>query len=507
MTLTPWQRYCLLSNSQMATADAAAITGGKPGIELMENAGAVVAREIRLRWRPRPVTVLCGPGNNGGDGFVVARLLSTAGWPVSVLHAPAPDRLRGDARIAFDRWMAAAPESATVPWATSPLADAELIVDAMFGAGLTRPVDGKASEILAFATERATESVPVVAIDMPSGVDGNTGACRGVVLPATLTVTFFRAKPGHALLPGAEACGDVVVRDIGIPSSVLDVIAPDVAMNDPSLWRHVRRAPEPRDHKYTRGHVLVIAGNMPGASVLAARAAARSGAGMVTVGWLETAEGPRMDDLIVHLPPSILRYRFSSMDEVAQFRRDRKVRATLVGQGFGLSCERIGQLVRLLAEPANYILDADAVSAFEGDLEKFCRVIGPETILTPHGGEFARIAGCDIQGADIDKLARTRTLAKTTGACVVHKGYDTVVADGDGRAVINGNGCPVLATAGSGDVLAGMITGLRGQGLPAFEAACAAVWIHADAARHCGSGMTADDLPDAIPRAMLRAFE
>jgi len=228
---------------------------------------------------------------------------------------------------------------------------------------------------------------------------------------------------------------------------------------------------------------------------------------MVTVGWLKTAEGPGIDDLIVNLPSSILRCRFSAMDEVAQFRRDRTVRATLVGQGFGLSCERTSQLARLLEEPSNYVLDADAISAFEGNLEKFCRVIGPETILTPHGGEFTRVAGSDVQGANIGKLAHTRALAKKTGACVVHKGYDTVVADGDGRAVINGNGCPVLATAGSGDVLAGMIGGVACQGFSAFGAAGAAVWVHADAARHCGPGMTADDLPDAIPRAMLRAFE
>jgi len=506
MVLTPWQAHCLLSTDQMSAADAATIAGGTPGIVLMENAGAAVAREIFLRWRPRPAAVLCGPGNNGGDGFVIARLLQESGWPVTVLHAPEPERLRGDAKLAFDQWLTAAPEGSTLPWAPARLGAAELIVDAVFGAGLTRPVDGKAAEILDFAAERAAGGAPVVAVDMPSGVDGNSGLCRGTVLPAALTVTFFRAKPGHALLPGAEACGEVVVRDIGIPADVLEAIAPAVAMNSPALWRETWRAPGPHDHKYTRGHALVLAGEMPGASVLAARAAARIGAGMVTVGWLETAQEPMTADLVAHLPPAILRRRFSTIDDIVQFRRHRKVQITLIGQGFGRSSDKSKQIRDLLEDSSNCILDADAISALSGQLDELNRLISTNTILTPHSGEFGRIADAGGGRDGEDKLGRTRRLAKATGATIVHKGYDTVIADGEGRAVINANGNPVLATAGSGDVLAGMVTGLRAQGLAAFEAACAAVWIHADAAGAAHYGLTADDLPDAIPAAMIRAF-
>ena len=289
MATKDWRAHCLLTTEQMVAADRAAIAAGTPGIDLMEAAGAAVAREIRVRWRPRPAAVLCGPGNNGGDGFVVGRLLLEAGWPVSVLHAPQLERLRGDARAAFERWAAAAGvdgrTAVTAEWQDGPVESADLIVDALFGAGLARPVDGQAAQLLNAAARAQAAGAPVIAIDVPSGVDGNTGACLGPVVPAQLTVTFFRAKPGHHLLPAAPKCGELAVRDIGIAESVLDAVAPQCAVNAPALWRHALTPASPDDHKYTRGHVLVVAGEMPGASILAARAAARSGAGMVTVAW------------------------------------------------------------------------------------------------------------------------------------------------------------------------------------------------------------------------------
>ena len=227
MAENDWQAHCLLTTEQMAAADRAAIAAGTPGIALMEAAGAAVAREIRLRWRPRPATILCGPGNNGGDGFVVARLLLDAGWPVAVLHAPLPERLQGDARAAYERWQAAAGTgnrpAATSEWRADGLETAELIVDALFGGGLTRPLAGRPADLLERAAARRRDAgAPLIAIDVPSGVDGDTGACLGPVAPANLTVTFFRAKPGHFLLPGREMCGNLAVHDIGIADSVLD---------------------------------------------------------------------------------------------------------------------------------------------------------------------------------------------------------------------------------------------------------------------------------------------
>lgn len=514
MTTVDWQAHCLLTTAEMAAADRAAIAAGTPGIDLMEAAGAAVAREIRLRWRPRPAAILCGPGNNGGDGFVVARLLHEAGWPVSVLHAPHPERLRGDARTAFDRWIEAAGAGAgsagTSEWRTDAVDRAELIVDALFGAGLARPVSGAPAELLVRASERRRAAgVPVVAIDVPSGVDGDSGACLGPVAPADLTVTFFRAKPGHFLLPGREMCGALAVRDIGIADAVLDAIAPRTAVNAPALWRSALRPPSPGDHKYARGHVLVVAGEMPGASALAARAAARAGAGMVTVGWFAEDDAAVRPFFDAQLPAAFLRRTMSGIEDLEQFCRDRKVRALVAGQGFGRTAGRQGKLAQLARLPVKSILDAEAIPAFVSTGGAGSGPLDTGTVLTPHGGEFEQIAAPEDAGEDAGagKVERTRRVARRTGATVVHKGYDTAIASPDGRAAINPNALPVLATAGTGDVLAGAIAGLRAQGMPPFEAACAGVWCHAAAARLCGPGLLADDLPDRMPEAVSAAFD
>ena len=509
MTANDRHAHCLLTTAEMAAADRAAIAAGTPGIDLMETAGAAVAREIRLRWRPRPAAILCGPGNNGGDGFVIARLLQESGWPVSVFHAPRPERLRGDARTAFERLIEAAgaggTPAETSEWAADGLDRAGLIVDALFGAGLTRPVSGTAADLLVRTAERRRSGgVPVVAVDVPSGVDGDSGACRGPVAPADLTVTFFRAKPGHFLLPGREMCGALAVRDIGIADSVLDAIAPSAVVNAPALWRNAVRPPSPGDHKYTRGHVLVVAGEMPGASALAARAAARAGAGMVTVGWFSDDDAAVRPFFDAQLPAAFLRRELGGIEDLEQFCRDRKVQVILAGQGFGRTAGRQRILIEIARLPVNCILDADALSAVVSTMGDGSGPVGAGTVLTPHSGEFAQIAGPDDAGAG--KVERTRRVAERAGATVVHKGFDTVIAAPDGRVAINANALPSLATAGTGDVLAGIVAGLRAQGMPPFEAACAAVWCHAEAARLCGPGLVADDLPDRLPDAVSAAF-
>ena len=509
MAASSWIAHCLLTTAEMAAADRGAIGAGTPGIDLMEAAGAAVAREIRLRWRPRPAAILCGPGNNGGDGFVIARLLLEAGWPVSLHHAPQPERLPGDARTAFDRWIEAArgggKPAETAKWADNAVDRAELIVDALFGAGLTRRVSGQAAALLARAAERRRcDSVPVVAVDIPSGVDGDSGACRGAVAPANLTVTFFRAKPGHYLLPGRELCGALAVRDIGIPDVVLDQIAPQVAVNAPALWRGALQPPTPEDHKYTRGHVLIVAGEMPGASALAARAAVRAGAGMVTVGWFAEDDAAGRPFFDARLPAAILRQTFGDVEDLAQFCRDRKVRIVLAGQGFGRSAERQRKLSQIAQLPPKCILDAEAIAAVVSTMGDGRGLPNTGMVLTPHSGEFAKIAGSEEAGAG--KLEGTRRTAARTGATIVHKGFDSVIAAPDGRAAINPNASPVLASAGTGDVLAGTVAGLRAQGMPPFEAACAAAWCHAEAGRLCGPGLLADELPDRLPEALSAAF-
>ena len=520
MAENDWQAHCLLTTEQMAAADRAAIAAGTPGIALMEAAGAAVAREIRLRWRPRPATILCGPGNNGGDGFTVARLLLDAGWPVAVLHAPLPERLQGDARAAYERWLAAAGTenrpAATSEWRADGLETAELIVDALFGGGLTRPLAGRPADLLERAAARRRDAgAPLIAIDVPSGVDGDTGACLGPVAQANLTVTFFRAKPGHFLLPGREMCGTLAVHDIGIADSALDRIAPRIALNAPALWRQALRPASPGDHKYTRGHVLVLAGAMPGASVLAARAAARSGAGMVTVGWFPEDDANARPACDAQLPASILKQPLADTGDLARFCSDRRVRVLLVGQGFGRTAEKQHKLAEICAISVSSILDAEAISAFVSTMAGASGAMDTEPVLTPHSGEFARIEDSDDglaepgstpEASPESKVTRTLRVAARTGATIAHKGYDTVIAAPDGRAVVNPNGSPALASAGTGDILAGMIAGLRAQGMPPFDAACAAVWCHADAAGRSGRGLVADDLPDRIPEAMAAAF-
>ena len=504
MILTQNNKTALLSIQQMYAADRAAMAGGTPGTALMDAAGAAVARAIRLRWRPRPTVILCGPGNNGGDGFVAASYLKQAGWPVIVSLFGLPEGLPPDARAAYDDWcrlcLEAGVGNATVSFEPSCLSNAGLIVDALFGAGLQRPLGGVAADVVEAAVSQVAQTgIPVVAVDMPSGMNGNTGQVDGAVLPADVTVTFFRGKTGHHLHPGAALCGTLVVADIGIPATVLHEITPTVAVNDPVLWREALPVPQPDGHKYDRGHVLVLAGAMPGAAVLAARAAARAGAGIVTLGQFLPAKVESSSAFQVAIPASLITANFSSVEQLLQFCRDRKVQTIVLGPGFGRNADSARIIAEILQDQPNCILDADGISAFAGLPYGLDRMIGPETVLTPHAGEFSRIIPVDPDSAEPGKLARTVAAAARFRATIVHKGADTIVASADGQAIINANGPAYLASAGTGDVLAGLIGGLRAQGMAAFAAAAAAVWLHADAAHRVGAGLIADDLPDAIP--------
>lgn len=506
MILTEYHSNALLRIEEMYAADRAAIEGGRTGTALMDAAGAAVARAIRLRWRARPTVILCGPGNNGGDGFVVAGALKKAGWPVTVTLLGAPEKLPPDAAAAYEDWRTLCQEAGTTaiaPFDPSCLANAELMVDALFGAGLQRPLDGKVHDLVQAAVARVSQSaVPVAAVDVPSGVNGDTGQVDGIVLPADITVTFFRPKPGHYLLPGAQLCGEIIVADIGIPVAVLDDIAPKAAVNGPALWRSAIPAPQPAGHKYHRGHVLVIAGAMPGAAVLAARSAARAGAGMVTIGDFIPAKVESTKRLQITIPASIMTAAFQAVEQVLHFCRDRKVQTVIIGPGFGDAPKNAQVIEEILRHHSNCILDADGISVFRSRADALDRIIGPQTILTPHAGEFSRIIPDNAALDALDKLSRSRAAAARFHATIVHKGYDTVIADADGRAVINANGTPDLATAGTGDVLAGLIGGLRAQGMDAFEAAAAGVWLHADAGHRAGPCLIADDLPEFIPQAI-----
>ncbi len=463
------ERPELLTPEEMARADALSPGLGVPGPVLMENAGRAVARAVRRRFRPCRVLVLCGPGNNGGDGYVAARLLAEIGWPVAVAALAAP-RVGSDAAAAARRWRG--PMAAFAP---GEAARAALVIDAVFGAGLARDVTGVAAETLARAPR-------IVAVDVPSGVDGATGAVRGHASQAAMTVTFFRLKPGHLLLPGRDLCGEIVLADIGLPTAALEQVRARCWANGASLWRVP--SPSASGHKYTRGHVTVLGGAaMTGAARLAAAGARRAGAGMLTIAATSGADIYRTGDAGVIVSEASL------PDLLADERR----KVWVCGPGLGPD-EARRALPALVAAGRDVVADADVFAAFAGDPD----ALRGAAVLTPHEGEFTRLFGAP----GTDRVRAARQAAARTGAVVLLKGSDTVIAAPDGRAAINASAPPWLATAGAGDVLAGMIAGLLAQGMPAWDAAAAAAWLHGRAAALAGPGMLAEDLPAALPRAL-----
>ncbi|MFO1128215.1 MAG: NAD(P)H-hydrate dehydratase [Rhodospirillales bacterium] len=473
--------HALLSVAEMYRADAAAAAAGVPSLVLMEAAATAVAREVRRRFPPRPVCVLAGPGNNGGDGFVVARLLAARGWPVRVFLLGTVDGLKGDARINALRWRGGVGELTTAALARE-LAGEPLVIDAMFGAGLARPIGGRAAEVIEAINERRLDAV---AVDIPSGVSGDTGEVMGVAPRCRLTVTFFRGKPGHLLFPGRGLAGDLVVADIGIPAAVLADIHPATFANDPPLWIDALPSAAPAGNKYNRGHALIRGGGeMTGAARMAAVAARRAGAGLVSIACPHPAFAIYAGD-----SPGTIVSPFGDEPGYAGLVQDRKRTAWLIGPGVGVDAATRQGVEAALATAKPGVLDADALTVFADDpAALFSQIKGP-CVLTPHEGEFRRLF--DPAG---DKLGRARAAARCSGAVVLLKGADTVIAAPDGRAAINHNAPAWLATAGAGDVLAGMITGLLAQGMPAFEAAAAAAWMHGEAAGRLGTGMIAEDL-------------
>ncbi len=473
----------LLPPAVMARVDAAAIAAGTPGPVLMENAGRAVTRAITARFAPCPVAVLCGPGNNGGDGFVVARRLRTAGWPVRLAcMVPAP-KLRGDAARAAARW-----PDVVEPLAPAVLEGAGLVVDALFGAGLARDIAGPAAEVLD-AVGRT--GLPVVAVDIPSGIDGASGRVRGIAPRARLTVTFVRAKPGHYLLPGRLHRGELVIADIGIADRF--VTGQDVGLrrNEPALWRHLLRRRTPLDHKYRFGHAYLLGGPAAttGATRLAALAALRAGAGLVSI----LCEREALDIYGAHMT-AVMTKPFAAEAELSALLADSRITAQLHGPGAGVTPRTRRRTELLLRTGRPTVLDADALTVFAEDPPALFALLGAHCVLTPHDGEYARLFR--HRGS---RLERAQAAASESGAVVLLKGGDTVVAEPGGGATILAGAPPELATAGSGDVLAGLVTGLLAQGLPAFAAASAAVWIHAEAARRLNGPLAAEDLPPAIP--------
>lgn len=489
-------RNALLTPEQMGRADRMAVAAGVSSRDLMEAAGTAVADAIADTFSPCRVLVLCGPGNNGGDGFVAARVLAARGWPVRVALFGDREALKGDARVNAECWTGPVSSIGEAGVSEPPVIEgAELIVDALLGAGLDRPVGGGLRDVIAAINEAG---VPVVAVDVPSGIDGADGAVRGIAVSAALTVTFFHKKPGHILLPGRAKCGRVVLADIGIPEKVLYKIGPEFYENGPVLWALPESGSE--THKYEKGHCVIVSGDAlhTGAARLAARGALRAGAGLVSLAGDEKA-------LLVHAAQvtSIMLRPAPDAEALSALLDDKRFNAVVVGPAAGVGPATHQKVLSVLASGAATVLDADALTSFDGDVQALYKAIGalPDrpVVLTPHEGEFARLFGAD---AAPNKLERARAAAEWSGAVVVLKGPDTVIAAPNGWAAINANAPVDLATAGSGDVLSGMIGGLLAQGMSGRDAAAAGVYLHGLAAEVFGGrGLISEDLPDLIPEA------
>jgi hydroxyethylthiazole kinase-like uncharacterized protein yjeF len=445
--------------------------------------------------------VVAGRGNNGGDGFVAAAELAARGREVSVVLLCERDSLQGDAASAARGW-----KYPVLPFNPQALGKPALIIDALFGAGLNRPVKGEPFEMIEAIN---ANGAPVLAVDLPSGINGTTGLVMGTAVRATATVTFFRRKPAHLLLPGRLHCGRVQVADIGIAKGVLDEIKPQTFENVPDSWQAAFPVPRTDGHKYARGHAVIVSGEIAstGAARLAARGALRAGAGLVTVASPREALAVNAAALTAVMVRSV-----DTPVEFAEFLSDRRFNACVIGPGAGINDRTRDFVHTALSAQKHLVLDADALTSFAEEPNRLFESIkssaDTHVVLTPHEGEFPRLfSDLSNKNPGRSKLERARDAAQRAGAVVLVKGADTVVAAPDGRATIASNAPAWLATAGAGDVLAGIIAGMLAQGVDAFEAASIGVWMHGEGAREAGPGLIAEDLPEVMPAVFRRLYD
>jgi NAD(P)H-hydrate epimerase len=473
----------ILTAEQSKQADALTISGGVPGIKLMEAAGAAVARAIIDKFEPRGVLVLCGPGNNGGDGFVAARALKKAGWAVRLACLVKKNTLKGDAALAAKEWDG---ETEALNSNLS-LKDSGLVIDAVFGTGFH---DALAPEIITLFDKIRAKKVPVIAVDIPSGVDA-AGA-----LKADITVTFTRRKLAHTLYPSKAMCGAVHVAQIGVTDETIAMTGARIFENHPALWASDFPLPSPTFNKYDRGHVFVAGGaERTGAACLAAHAAQKIGAGVVSIACpKESASVYRS------YRASLMVDAWGNLEDFKSTLRDPRKNTIVLGPGLGHDMKEYTDAA--LSFGKGGVLDADIFTIYKSNPQELFEKISEKYLLTPHEGEFARLFP-DLAGS---KVERALAAAKLSKAIVLLKGPDTVIAAPDGTAIINTWAPPTLATAGSGDVLAGFIGGLIAQKMPPFMAAAAASWLHADAAGKYGYGLTAEDIISSLNQSLNGLF-
>jgi ADP-dependent NAD(P)H-hydrate dehydratase / NAD(P)H-hydrate epimerase len=480
----------LLTAEESRVADKSAMESGTSGETLMENAGKAIVDLITQEHKPCSLLVVCGTGNNGGDGFVAARMLKDKGWQVTLASVGDVEEIKGDAKIARNKWNMAG--GATRTFSKDLLKESNLVVDALFGTGLTRDAEGAYKDAITAINE---SKLPVISIDMPSGIHADSGAIMGTAIRANHTVTFVRPKPGHVLLPGKAYTGELHVYDIGISG---DKVKPNHFLNAPSLWRQVLPSPRPDSNKYSRGHSIVMGGGMTstGAGRMAAMAALRAGSGLVSI----VSEQQALPIYAMTMT-AVMTKQVDTLPELDKLLEDKRITAVLIGPGGGVTEKTREQTLQILKSKKPTVIDADALTIFQFNTKPMFAAIGGPTVLTPHEGEFERLFS--VKGS---KTERAKEAAKQSGAVIVLKGNDTVIASPDGRLSINANAPVWLATAGSGDVLAGIITGLMAQGMPAFEAACAGTWIQGEVANRFGPGLIAEDLNATMPSTLKSLF-
>ena len=517
----------ILTPEQMGEADRLTIEGGVDGYQLMESAGQVVATAaINLLEQKTGsgasgmVCILCGPGNNGGDGFVAAQLLEEEGWSVIIGCSVDVEDLKGDARRAAEEW-----GDEVYGLSDSLWDDSDIVIDALFGAGLDRPITGELADLI---DQLNLSGLPVLSVDLPSGVEGASGHIGGAAVRADQTVTFFRKKPGHLLYPGKASCGNLVVADIGIEADVLEETGCCAFENSTSLWLSnwpealkpldVIQAERLSDHKFNRGHCVVLCGNAlhSGAARLAARAALRAGAGLVTL-------APPEDSAlaVAQQVTSIMVEPLKNAGRLDGLFDKRACDVLVIGPALGTDEEQQQLIRHALTLDMGLLFDADAITCFADciangtltleDMHDSPAAKSGQLILTPHEGEFARLFP-DLsyrmrEEKRLSKLDCAVSAAQRSGAIVVLKGADTIIASPDGSAVIHSQGVPYLATAGSGDVLAGIVGGLMAQGMPTLDAGCAGVWLHSQAGMMLGPGLISEDIVDALPKVYELLFE
>jgi ADP-dependent NAD(P)H-hydrate dehydratase / NAD(P)H-hydrate epimerase len=491
----------VLTTAEMERADRLTIASGTPAFALMLSAGQAVAEAAMELAEEGPIVVVAGRGNNGGDGFVAAAELVARGREVSVILLCERDSLQGDAASAARGW-----KYPVLPFNPQAIGRPALIIDALFGAGLNRPVKGEPHDMIEAIN---ANGAPVLAVDLPSGINGTSAAVMGIAVRATETVTFFRRKPAHLLLPGRVHCGRVRVADIGIDPAVLEEIAPQTFENVPQFWRKSFPVPRIDGHKYARGHTIVVSGDIAttGAARMAARGALRAGAGLVTLA------SPR-DALAVNAAAltAVMVRPIDTVVEFAELLADKRLNSCVIGPGTGVGERTRDFVLSALSDGRGLVLDADALTSFAEAPDRLFEAIkasrDAQVVLTPHEGEFHRLFSETSNKYPLrSKLERVRAAAQRSAAIVLLKGPDTVVASPQGRATIASNAPPWLATAGAGDVLSGMIAGLLAQGVPVFEAASMGAWMHGEAAREAGPGLIAEDLTEVLPAIFRHLYD